>query len=98
MAMSSDLVDDGISFSNIAATTTAFALRGGMYGVTAKASWGGGSATVQRLAVDGTSYVTCLTAITADGFSTAYLPAGTYKVAIATATAAYIDIVEIPGR
>lgn len=80
------------SFSNISATTAAFTLRGGNYGMTAKATWGGGSVTLQRLAADGSSYITALTAFSADGFQTALLPAGTYKIAVATATAVYIDV------
>jgi hypothetical protein len=37
-------------FSNISSTPAAFNLRGGSYGVTALGTWGGGSATLQRLA------------------------------------------------
>lgn len=83
------------SFSNISATPASFALRGGQYGVTAHATWGGGSATLQRLATDGASYVTVLTAFTADGYASAYLPSGTYRLLIATATAVYVDVVSI---
>jgi hypothetical protein len=36
------------SYSNISATPASFILRGGNYGVTAKATWGGGSVTLQR--------------------------------------------------
>lgn len=86
------------TFSNISATTAAFSLRGGLYAVTAKGTWGGGSATLQRLASDGSTYVTALTAFAADGFQTLTLPPGTYKVAIATATAVYVDIVEIASN
>jgi hypothetical protein len=46
-------------FSNIAATPASFAMRGGLYSVTSRsASWGGGSATLQRLAPDNATYVT----------------------------------------
>jgi hypothetical protein len=84
------------SFKNIAATPTAFILRGGNYGVSAhSATWGGGSATLQRLAPDGSTYVTCLTAFSADGYASANLPSGTYQLLIATATAVYCDIVGI---
>lgn len=80
-------------FSNISATPSAFTLRGGNYGLTAKATWGGGSVTLQRLSMDGTTYVTVLTALTADGYANANLPSGTYRLLVATATAVYVDIV-----
>lgn len=80
-------------FSNISATTAAFTLRGGNYGVTAKATWGGGSVTLQRLSMDGTTYVTVLTAFAADGYASVNLPSGTYRLTVATATAIYVDIV-----
>lgn len=82
-------------WSNISATPASFTLRGGQYALTATASWGGGSATLQRLAPDGTTYVTCLTALTVDGYATVNLPSGTYRLAVATATALYADLVSI---
>jgi len=82
-------------FSNISATTAAFNLEAGNYGVTVTATFGGGSVTLQRLAADASTYVTCLTAFTAAGYATQLLPAGTYKVAVATATGVYIDITSI---
>jgi hypothetical protein len=55
------------AFKNIAATPAPFTLRGGNYGVSARsAAWGGGSATLQRLASDGATYVTVLTAFSPD--------------------------------
>lgn len=89
---------DGYLASNIAATTAAFSLKGGKYGVIASATWGGGSVTLQRLAADGSTYVTALTAFSANGYSTVDLPEGTYKIAIATATAVYVGIDRIPGE
>lgn len=83
------------TFSNISATTAAFVLRGGLYGVTAHGTWGGGSATLQRLAPDAVTYITVMTAIAADGYATVQLPPGTYRVLIATATAVYLDIIAI---
>jgi hypothetical protein len=83
------------SFTNISATTAAFTLPAGNYGVTAKGTWGGGSVTLQRLAADGSTYVTCLTTFTADGYATVLLPTGTFKFAVATATAVYVDIAAI---
>jgi hypothetical protein len=82
-------------FKNVSSTQGPFTLRGGSYGVTAHSStWGGGSATLQRLAPDGATYVTVLTAFSADGYASVNLPSGTYQLAIATATV-YCDIVSI---
>jgi hypothetical protein len=85
----------GRSFSNISATTAAFSLPAGNYGVTVTASFGGGSVTLQRQAADGSTWVTCLTAFTAAGYATVLLPAGSYRFSIATATAVYVDIAAI---
>jgi hypothetical protein len=84
-----------VSFKNIAATPAPFTLRGGSYGVTVHATFGGGSVTLQRLAPDGSTFVTVLAAFSADGYSSVNLPAGSYELAIATATAVYADIVGI---
>jgi len=59
------------------------------------ASWGGGSVTLHGLVPDNATYVTVLTAITADGYATVQLPPGTHRVLIATATAVYLDIIAI---
>jgi hypothetical protein len=85
-----------VSFKNIAATPAPFNLRGGSYGISAhSATWSAGSVTLQRLAPDGLTYVTVLTAFSADGYASVNLPAGTYQLAIATATAVYADITSI---
>ncbi len=86
---------ENVSFSNISATPTAFTLRGGNYGITVNATFGGGSVTLQRLSVDGTNYVTCVAAFTAAGYANASLPSGTYRLLVATATAIYADIVAV---
>ena len=82
-------------FANILATPADFTLRGGLYGVSAKATWGGGSATLQRLSIDGSTYVTVLTAFTATGYATVSLPPGTYRLAVTTATALFAEIVQL---
>lgn len=82
-------------FSNISASTAAFTLRGGNYGITVSATFGGGSVTLQRLAPDAVTYVTVVTAFTAAGYASANLPSGTYRLTIATATAVYADVVSI---
>ena len=83
------------SFANIAATPASFVLRGGNYGLTVSAIFGGGSVTLQRLSPDGSTYVTVITALTAAGYASANLPNGTYRLLIATATAVYADVVSI---
>jgi hypothetical protein len=82
-------------FSNISATTASFILRGGNYGMTVTATFGGGNVALQRLAPDGSTYVTVITAFTAAGYASANLPNGTYRVAVTTATAVYADVVSI---
>jgi hypothetical protein len=84
-----------VSFVNVAVTPASFALHGGQYAVTVHATWGGGSLTLQRLAADGLTYVTCLTAFSADGYATVNLPPGTYQLTIATATAVYVDVTSV---
>lgn len=79
-------------FSNISATTAAFTLRGGNYGLTCHATFGGGNIALQRLATDATSWVTVITALTADGFASANLPSGSYRLQITTATGVYCDV------
>ena len=87
---------ESATYSNISATTATFTLRGGQYGVTVHAgSWSSGSVTLQRLAFDGSTYVTCLTAFSADGYASVNLPAGTYKFTVASATGIYIDLIGI---
>lgn len=85
----------GISFSNISGTPGGFLLEGGQYAVQVNATFGGGSVTLQRLSVDGSTYVTCLTAFSAAGYATVNLPYGTYKLTIATATGVYAEIIPI---
>ena len=84
---------ESFAFKNISATPASFALRGGNYGLTCHATWGGGSATLQRLSPDGSTYVAVITALSADGYANANLPSGTYQLAIVTATGVYCDIV-----
>lgn len=87
---------EAYTFSNVSTDQTFDLTIGGMYGLTAHATWGGGSATLEILAADGSTYLTAATAISADGYATAYLPPGSYKLHIATATAVYFNICRIP--
>ena len=75
-----------------------FELDGGLYGIDYSATWGGGSATLSKLAADGVTYVTAATAFSANGYVSVYLPKGTYRITVATATAVYIGINRIPGE
>ena len=84
---------ENFPFSNISATTAAFTLRGGNYGVTCHATFGGGNVVLQRLATDAASWVNVITAMTADGYASANLPSGSYRLAITTATGVYCDVV-----
>jgi hypothetical protein len=88
-------LNEALTFSNIAATTAAFTLAAGNYGVTVHATFGGGSVTLQRLSADATTYITCLTAFTADGYASVSLPSGSYRLTVATATGIYADITVI---
>jgi hypothetical protein len=73
---------ESFQFSNISATTAAFNLMGGRYGITCKASTYG-TVTLQILAFDATTYLTAATAIAADGVAIVDLPAGVYRFALA---------------
>lgn len=90
--MTNYLFPGEVQFSNLSASPAAFVLRGGLYGVTVSATWSSGTVTLQRLSNDGSTYVTCLTAFSANGYATVYLPRGTYQLTIATASAVYADI------
>jgi hypothetical protein len=73
---------DSQSFTNIAATTSAFPLKGGTYTVDVIGSTFG-TVTLQRLGPDASTYLTALTAFAANGSANVTLPPGQYKVAIA---------------
>jgi hypothetical protein len=47
------------------------------------ATFGGGSVTLQMLAPDQATWFPALAAFTANGYATAQLPSGTYRVAVA---------------
>jgi len=74
---------EAVQFSNIGATTASFRLTGGQYGLTVVATFAAGSVTVQILAWDGTTWLTAMTAVTVAGYSSAYLPGGVYRIALA---------------
>ena len=90
------LANDGISFDNISATTAAFELYGGRFGIMAHGTWSAGSATLEILADDNMTWLTAATALTADGTALVDLPPGQYRWAVATATALYLSLVRVP--
>lgn len=91
---------DGYSAVNISASTAAFNLDGGLYGVDCVATFGGGSVKLQKLANDETTYVSVASAtdFTAAGYGIAYIPQGRYRLTVATASAIYVSIARIPGE
>lgn len=86
-----------LPLNNVAADSAAFTLLGGKYCIDAVATFGGGSLTLQRLGPDGVTQITATAAILAAGTVNVDLPPGQYKVAVATATAAYLRITRIPN-
>ena len=98
MAQVNTFFTDGARITDGTATSTAFTLLGGKYAHIVNAT-GAGSVIVQILSTDGTTYVNVSAGITATtGFAVLDLPAGTYKIAIATFTAVYTSLVPIPIR
>lgn len=94
---------DGKIISNASAATaqeSTFVLAGGLYAVYAAATWGGGSAKLQILLGDGSTYVSVSSAtdFTANGYATVNLPAGSYRFTCATASALYLNVARIPGE
>lgn len=90
---------DGKGFSNIAATTASFPLKGGAYGVTVVATFSAGTVKLQRLALDGSTFVSmsASTDFSAAGGTIVNLPPGTYRFTIATATAVYAEVQGVPS-
>lgn len=85
-----------VRFQNIAATTAAFALKGGRYDIIATAT-GAGTMGLQILAADGVTFIPVHTAFAAvTGFVTVDLPPGQYKFAISGFTAVFATIASIP--
>jgi hypothetical protein len=86
---------DQVAYSNISASQT-FKLNGGSFGLTVHATWGGGSVDLKRLAADGTTYISVLSAaLTADAYQAVNIPPGNYQLTVTTATAVYADITSV---
>jgi hypothetical protein len=86
----------------ITATPTDFYLDAGRYGLLA--TWTVGTATLQKLAPDGVTYLNVSAALAAPGAASAYsvyeLPAGRYRMLLAGGIVGFIgEIAQIaPGR
>lgn len=87
-----------VGFSGISLTTAAFELNGGVYVLSAVATFGGGSVAVEMLLPDGTTWggVTNGSLAAAGTSDPLYLPPGQYRIAIATATAVIASLSRVP--
>jgi hypothetical protein len=83
-------------FAGISATTGAFTLKGGRYSLVVTATFGGGNVQLQTLALDGSTWITLGSAITAAGNQTYDLPPASYRLGITTATAVYASLTNVP--
>ena len=84
--------DETHTFDNLSETPPSFQMRGGLYGITAVATWDSGSVTLQRLSGDGT-YVNVL-ALSENDYATVYVPYGIYRLFV-DAEALYVEIESI---
>lgn len=84
-----------IQFSNISATTAAFALLGGTYGLTLSATFGGGNVQLQTLSLDGVTWINIGSAASANSVNDFTLTPGQYRFVVTTATAVYISLCKI---
>jgi len=89
---------NSFEFSNVSTNQTFTVNIGGLFGVTYSATFGGGSIQLNVLAGDGSTEVAAVPSWTANGTALVYLPAGSYQLAITTATAVYVNIIGIPGN
>lgn len=85
---------ESVVFSNISATPADFDLKGGRYGITIVGTFGT-SITLKRKSIDGSTYVTVITAFIANGFAISDLPSGTYQLTVSSVTGIYAEIVSI---
>lgn len=81
---------DAFTASNISATTAAFTLVSAQYGIDVIGT-SFGTVTLQKLAGDGSTYVTVST-YSANAYETQNLPTGTYRFGVTTTTGVYIQL------
>lgn len=85
------------AFSLSGANSATFALIGGYYALTAlSSSWSSGSVTVEVEGPDGATFIATALTLSANGMSLGYLPAGTYKIVVASATGVYASLQSVP--
>lgn len=90
---------DSVNFQNITTDTASFSLAGGAYVFDAVGNFNSGSATLQRLGPDGSTFITAATALSAVGTSGSLaLPPGIYKIAVASATGLSVSVIRIPAE
>jgi hypothetical protein len=77
------------------ANSAVFSLYGGLYALDVVAS-GSGSVTLERLGPDGSTFISTALTLSATGTIQGQLPPGEYKLVVATLTAVYACVVEIP--
>lgn len=89
---------EAVTFTNIAATTAAFELRGGRYDVMVIATFNAGSVDLQAQGPDGSTFISVLpAAFAATGIKQALdLPPGQYKFVVTTATAVFATVARVP--
>src|SRR5579872_4962394 len=83
------------NLSNVSANSAQFQLTGGIYVLSAIATWGGGSVELQKLGPDGSTFLSFNTAVklTANGMTApVYVPPGQYQITVTTATGVYTDL------
>jgi hypothetical protein len=89
---------DGKTFSNIAATTAQFTLKGGYYMVSSVFT-GAGSVELQALGPDGLTWMSLPTPLkitTSGGMIAGYAAPGQYRFTIVTVTAAFCSVGGVP--
>lgn len=89
------VVQSGLSGTSNGAV---FLLNGGIYQVTAIATWGGGSVELFQLGPDRATWLSVTDLITENGGDTFYLPPGNYRWSIITATDVTVCVSRIPGE
>lgn len=89
---------DGFTISNASTSSALTKLSGGLYAVSAIATWSSGSVTLEVQAADESTMIAVgsSTTFSANGFATVYLPPGWYQLVVATSTAVYARVIRVP--
>ena len=90
---------DGVSFEDQSSDIGSFSLLGGRYLLAATATWNAGSLALQMLMPDGSTYIGITNgSLSADGTLSLDLPAGSYRLAVTSATGAQGSLSRVPFR